>query len=249
MISWVLLTHNRSEIVSEAFGHCLRNAGAPWKEIIWVDNGSDFDHYARLQALFRPYVHTAVSYHHNRGVAAGYNAGMGLATGDYIVVTGCDMKMPANWLALFIEYVTKIPQTAVACIYSKPLSKSTERIRGPAQIVNGLPLVPAFPIERRIFKRELLRDIGYFWETFGLYSYDDIAWAHTAERVAMEKGLINYVIPNVVAEHLGTEGIHKNVNEDPAYHAMKQREATDPAKRAELERLRGLGWPAYRAFL
>lgn len=250
--SWIILTHNRAETVNRAMRHCMANAGAEWDELVWVDNGSDPEQYTEIACGPLGDASTRVRHAINRGVARGYNTGMGLATKDYIVITGCDMLMPDNWLKTFKEYVTRIPETGVACIYSSPWSLKHERLRLPygVQEKNDLCYVPAMPIERRIFRRELLRDFGYLPESFGLYGFDDLAWAARVESVCMEKNLLCYVIPGMVAQHLGDEGIEEHTGRDgQEYHAMKRREVEDPAKLVELERLKGLAWPRFSPFL
>lgn len=250
-VSLIILTHNRAEIVRKAVDHNLGNAGDMIEEIIWVDNGSEGLEFERLYNYMYSAADVCVLNARNLGVAKGYNRGMGLATQDYIVITGCDMLMPDDWLRTFKEYVTAIPQTGVACMYSCHWAERPERIRKfGVEELGGLPFVRAMPIERRIFRRDLLADFGYFPETFGLYGYDDIAWANRVEQVCVEKGLLSYVIHGAVAQHLGTEGINAYDGKDPAeYHAFKKREAEDPAKKAELARREELGWPRFTPFL
>lgn len=249
-VSWLLLTFNRGQTVRKSVTHNFDNAGCAPDELIWVDNGSTDIITREFMLSLDPEV--SILNNENLGVAKGYNRGMALATMDYIVITGSDMLMPDNWLSTFKDYVTKIPNTGVACIYSHHWTSKKERIREPygRQVYNGLEYVPAMPIERRIFKRSLLADFGYFPESFGLYSYDDLAWAYRAEKVCQEKGLLHYVIPDLVAEHMGTEGVAKyDGKDDVEYHLMKKREAADPAKKAELQRLKGLGWPKFTPFM
>jgi GT2 family glycosyltransferase len=249
-VSWIILTHNRPEIVRKALEHNAGNAGDDWDELVWVDNGSSLQNLVSMQNSLFDYADIQVQNRENMGVARGYNQGLGLATKDYVLITGCDMLMPNNWLRTFKDYVEKIPETGVACIYSSHWTEKPERIRQfGIDESRGLPIVHAMPIERRIFKRSLLADFGYFPETFGLYGYDDLAWAYTAERVCMEKCLISYVIPGFVAQHLGTEGFaNYDGKDDHAYHEMKRKEVMDPEKRAELARLRGLRWPRFSPF-
>lgn len=248
-ISWIILTYNRAEIVKRAFSHNATNAGAPWDELVWVDNGSKEEDYYDMDSFLATDIH--VQNNQNNGVAKGYNQGLGLATKDYVVITGCDMLMPNNWLRTFKDYVEQIPNTGVACMYSSHWTEKPERIRKfGIDESHKLPIVHAMPIERRIFRRELLADFGYFPETFGLYGYDDIAWAMRAEQVCAERGLLSYVIPGYVAQHLGTEGINAHDGKDGAeYHAMKRAQVEDPLKQAELERRRALDWPIFKAFL
>ncbi len=248
--SWIILTFNRAEIVREAIGHCLDNSGAPEAitQLVWVDNGST-DGVRDVMRGFEPDV--SVLYSENKGVARGYNTGMGLATEEFVVVTGCDFRMPDNWLKTMLDYVTQIPETGMACIYSQHWTYKHERLRKQYGVDNSyaLPIVHAMPIERHIYRRELLSAFGYYPETFGMYGFDDVARAYRIEKVCDELGLLYYVIPDLVAEHLGTEGLNAaDGKDDLAYHAMKRKEATDPAKRAELARLKELGWPKFSPF-
>lgn len=246
-VSWVILTHNRAEIVEWAFDHNFDNAGYPFHEIVWCDNGSKpAERYYMENVVFGAYVNTTILNRLNLGAAKGYNRAMGLATGDYIVITGCDMLMPEGWLKTFMDYVTKIPETGMALMYSRPLDKCPERLLGPRQTINGLDIIPAFPVERRIFKRELLADFGYFPETFGLYGFDDLALAHRIIQVCNEKNLYCYLIPDQVPIHLDGEGVDTPTDD---YTRFKHKEALDPAKRAEFERLRQLNFPRFTPFL
>lgn len=250
-VSWVILTHNRAEIVERSFFHNSFNARYPAREVIWCDNGSNADQRKQLEFTFY-HVATKILNSDNLGAAKGYNRAMGLATSDYIVITGCDMLMPEGWLRTFMDYVTRIQNTGMAVMYSRPLAKCPERLRGPRQTINGLDIIPAFPVERRIFRRELLADFGYFPETFGLYGFDDLALAHRIEQVCKEKGLLSYLIPDQIPIHLDGEGVdtpkYGDSTEDK-YHQMKHKEATDPAKRAEFARLRALNFPRFTPFL
>ncbi len=247
-VSWIILTYNRGAVVRQSVKHNFDTAGVAPDELIWVDNGSTDVITRDFMSGLDPEV--SILNNENLGVAKGYNRGLGLATGDYIVITGCDMLMPNNWLGIMLDYVTGIPDTGVACVYSRSLASCQERVHGLRRVVNGLPIIPALPIERRIFRRELLADFGYFPESFGLYGMDDLAWAQRAERVCAEKGLLSYVIPDMQAEHLGTEGVSRYDGKDEAaYHAMKKREASEHGKIIELARLRGLGWPRFTPYL
>lgn len=245
-ISWVVLTYNRGDTVKKAISHNMANAGSEWHEMVWVDNGST-DHVRELMAEFRPEV--SILHKTNLGVAKGYNAGMIMSRGDYIVITGCDVLMPDNWLAMFKEYVTQIPNTGVCAMYTGPLSECQERIRGERYEIGGLPIVPAMPIGRRIFRRELLADFGYFHEGFGLYGWDDVPWAYRAEKICQEKNLLCYVIPDKFGEHLGTEGINQYDGRDQSeYHRFKAREVANPEKHKLLSQLAEQRWPKFTPY-
>lgn len=251
-ISWLVLTYNRAEKVQRAMTHNVACMGVPKAgvELVWVDNGSRDG----LREIMYPFVDWFNSaqlcwFEENQGVARGYNEAMRRATGELLVITGCDMLMPPNWLRTFMDCFDRIPETGVACMYSGPLSWVPERIRGEEELRNGLKIRPAMPIGRRMFRRGLLRDAGFLREDFGLYGWEDVEWGYRVERVCREQGLLTYVLPEHVAEHLGTEGVVGYDGKDEReYHAFKQREANDPKKQELMEWCHRNAYPYYNPF-
>lgn len=246
-ISWVILTYNRLEPVKRAFVHNVENAGAPIDELIWVDNGSND---GTKEFALEQHPDVMVANKVNLGVAKGYNRAFVLATGDYIVITGCDMLMPKDWMKTLKTYLEKIPNTGVACMYSVQLDEVKERLKGEREIVEGLPIVPALPIGRRVFSRQVLEETGYLREDFGLYGWEDVEWATRCWNACKRIGVRSYVIPDMVAEHLGTEGIKMTDGKDPIdYHKFKQDEVKDPKKMELLRWCETNNYPYYNPYV
>lgn len=249
-VSLVLLTMNRAAVVARAYAHNLSSAGADVDEVVWVDNGSTDEQGLVMSRAIRgvrePDV--VVLNRKNLGVARGYNRGYALATGDYVVITGCDMLMPDQWLATMLAYQEEL--NGITCIYSRPFSDVPERMEGPPAVApSGASYQPAMPIGRRLLRRDLFLDIGYFREDFGLYGWEDVEWGHRASKVCKEKGLPTYAIPGMVAEHLGTEGVlGHDGKDDAAYHAFKRMEALNPKKQDVLRRAREDGYPHFNPY-
>lgn len=246
-ISWLILTYNRLPSVQRAIPHCMKNAGRLWDEMVWCDNGSTDGVREWMMKEVGP--KTSILFSENRGVAKGYNACLGNARGTHLVITGCDMLMPDNWLARMAECFEKIPDTGIVTIYASPIKTTPERIRGEPETINGILTQPAMPIGRRMLPRSLIKDIGYFHEGFGLYGYDDLPWGYRAERVCKEKGLRFYNLPNLVAEHLGTEGaVGFDHRDEHAYWKWKRKEVEAPWKQDLLRKLEKEGWPRFSEF-
>jgi GT2 family glycosyltransferase len=250
-ISWVILTLNRAQTVAQSYVHNLEQAGAPIDELIWVDNGSSHSEYLQLERLFKC-ADVKVRNIQNLGVAKGYNRGIVLATGDLIAITGCDRFMPMHWLKTMVNYFETIPQTGVISVYSKPPETMPERFKHRVPIeedYNGLPIIQAMPMGAKMFRRELLKDVGHLREDFGLYGWEDVEWGYRAQRILAEKNLLSYIIPNFLAVHSGSEGI-KDFNglDNEDYHAFKQREANDPKKAERMEWCRDNGFQHYSPF-
>lgn len=246
-LSLVVLTFNRGETVREVMGHNLKNAGRKIDELIWVDNGS---HDCVGEVMWKLEPDVTVINRENLGVAKGYNRGIVLATGTHIIITGCDRFMPDGWASTFQKYFESIPQTGLISCYSQPIEKVPERIRHNIELVNGLPIQKAMPMEAKCFPREIIRDAGHLREDFGLYGWEDVEWSHRVERVCAEKGLITYTIPDFISKHQGTEGVSPYDGVDNRdYHEFKRRESNDPHKAEMMNRCRMEGWKYYSPYV
>lgn len=251
-VSWVILTMDRAPLVERAVTANIKSAGAPIDEIVWVDNGSK-DGVLDFMHGIRPDV--SILHKDNQGVSAGYNRGFALSGGSHIVITGCDMIMPDGWLQCFKNYFEKIPDTGAAAMYCVPIKDVPERKLGEPAKVNGLDLIPALPMGRRMVSREFLRGCGYLREDFGLYGWEDIEWAERAVRYCKEHGLRYYMIPGMMADHLGRDSWPEQLRHDPEkvkqddeYFRWKQEQVKDPQKIQLLEWCRSNNWPHYNPY-
>ncbi len=240
-VSWLILTHNRNEVVGKSFEYNKANAGMVADEVILVDNGSTTP--ISLSSDVR------VRNEKNRGVAIGYNQALSLARGDLLVITGCDTYMPKDWMKKMYECFEKISNTGSVAIYSKPVYQVSNRTIGEVQVINGIKIQPALPIDRRMFTRELLKGAGFLREDFGLYGYEDVEWAYRALKWCIANDKLSYVLPDLVAEHLGTEGILAHDGKDgKEYHEFKKKQVEDPAKEAKMKWCRDNNFPYYNPY-
>jgi GT2 family glycosyltransferase len=252
-ISWVILTYNRGDTVQRSIRHNLNNCGHGIDEIIWVDNGSESEEFNKIVPAFPVPPDVVVQNRENLGVAKGYNRGIILATGDLIVITGCDRLMPDRWLAKMVEHFEKIPETGIISVYSQPPEVVPERFKNDVAITeerNGLDIIPAMPMGAKMFRRSLLKFAGHLREDFGLYGWEDVEWGFRLRRVLEEQKQISYILPNFLAEHLGSEGIKEfNGKDGEDYHAFKQREAHDPRKSELLAWCKDNEYPYYTPYV
>lgn len=205
-VSWIVLTHNRKQAVFKSVHHNWFVSAYPVHELIHVDNATtDEDFCDTFASMFRPQVQ--IRHQSNLGVSKGYNRGYLNATGSHVLITGMDRLMPAGWLRDIALYFGKIPNTGVISIYAPPVrlgdnyrvSRYFERL--PIH-VNDFWIQPAVPFEARICSKEFFHKVGFLREDFDTYGFEDCEWGMRAERVARELGLINYVIPGLMANHL-----------------------------------------------
>lgn len=129
----------------------------------------------------------------NKGVAKGYNAGFLLAESDFIVISGTDTIMPQDWLKSFYE----------------------NRCNGIAGICDHDGLGP------KIIDRNILKEIGYLREDFGLYGWDDVEFCRRCKRFGFETRRFNLEF-----EHIGDEGLSNySGNDNKEYWEFKKNEA------------------------
>lgn len=253
-VSWCLLTYGRAAVAQKTFPYCLQNAGYPIEEIVWCDNFSSLEERKQIEAvvdsLDKPT--TKIFFPRNMGVAKGYNATVSQARSEYLVITGMDCFMPSNWLADMMDVLQNAPDCGASMIYTQPIEKVSERIRGPEFNWHGKRLQEAMMLGRRLIKTSMQREIGYFNEMLGLYGHDDICMSNTAERIFKENGLKPYCLLDMPATHLGTEGIvmdHAGQDGDPAeYWKFKNKEATAPWKSVFVANHKANGAPRFSPF-
>lgn len=249
-ISWVLLTWNREETVRKSISHNLKNAGFPIYEIIHCDNGSTDGTRAVVDEILHPQV--KIYHNENLGVSKGYARPMLLSTGTHIVITGCDRLMPDGWLHSFAEVFDKIPGTGAVSMYSQPIEKLRERLRGPVEgeTINGLHVVRAQPFGARMITRDLWLKAGSYDEDLGLYAYEDLIHSERMMKVCRENSWHYFALPGKIPEHLGDEGARQFRGLDPKeYHEFKQREVKDPRKMEIVLKHREAGWPYINPYI
>lgn len=223
-VSLVLLTCGRKEAIVHSLGQNILNAGHDIFELIHVDNGSGGQFCHWFETNYRPSIQ--VINETNIGVAKGYNQGMALARGTHICITGCDRQMPNLWLKHMVEAMEKIPNTGVISLYTqdKPDEDKTQRYVGEPKIINGVKIQESLPCEARLHSRQLLMDVGYFREDFGLYGHEDCEWADRVNRYTYKNNLINYILPDLARAYQLPHG------DEGEYKAMKKKQNDDPRK-------------------
>ena len=209
MVSVCLLTIDRYWITRYTIELLLKNSGGVELELLVLDNGSkdkriiDF-----IQGLVDskkyPNLITVglIEEKVNIGVAKGFNKLFKEAKGDYICMVGNDILVDPNWVLDLVYYNSMVQKSGLSCIYClldkgeyKPLLTYDDTFLNVWQNKNNL----VYGVT--LFKRELLKEVGFFDERLGLYGCEDSQFAW---RLSM-LGYHNYYIPGQSSIHIGSD--------------------------------------------
>ena len=209
MISVVVPTYGRRELLAQTLASLARQSGAPPFEVLVIDDGVDaaLGEWVRGLALSLDVrvLHHAV----NRGRAAARNTGIAAARGDVIQFLDSDMRVAPGFLAAHaalhdgpdvvalgrIVTAKEIPRSAYVAYID---SRGVQKVR------------PGAPIPSRYFMTgnssvaaPLLARAGGFDEEFDEYGGEDTEMGY---RLAAHGGCFRYA-EGAVAEHLDLHGV------------------------------------------
>lgn len=250
--AWIILTFNRPKTVVEAFKKNWESIRNKPDQLIWVDNGSHPENIGQMSEVLGSKATTIVLHQENLGVSKGYNTGMVLARTDLLCITGCDRLMPERWADRMIECFDKIPETAAVSCYSEYKRENImDRYFNGYEIqnINGIEVIDAEPFEARMWTRQMLSEVGYFHEGFGLYGYEDCHWGPRFKKVAKEKGNRCFTFPDFNAVHLADSSFQVDMNDSPDYVAFKKKENDQDWKWPLMEKLASEGYPRFTPYV
>lgn len=129
-------------------------------ELIIVDDDSPF-HNDYLEKQADIYIrHTGG----NKGCAVGWNDGLKVATGDYLVIISDDVFVTEGWLECMVNALTLFPNSLASMPAVSNMPSGTE----PEEITTWIPAC-CF-----MLKPETLKIVGYFDEQFHPFNYEDV---------------------------------------------------------------------------
>ena len=109
-ISVITLSFDNQKF-TEKFVQSIRENTTLDYELIIVDNGS----HPNTQEWVRSVSDNSIIFESNQGFAKGFNAGLSIAKGKYILMANNDTEFPANWDNLLIENFKLIYSTVCPC--------------------------------------------------------------------------------------------------------------------------------------
>lgn len=104
MVSIILCTYNRAELLPNAIRSVLKQTYRDW-ELIVIDDGSTDDTYGVVKDFFMEDKRIIYFFHRNEGLAKARNIGLAIARGDYICFVDSDDELAPMHLKKRVEYL------------------------------------------------------------------------------------------------------------------------------------------------
>jgi GT2 family glycosyltransferase len=211
-VSIVMLTYNRLHVTKQAVASVRARTRQPY-ELIIVDNGSTDNTPAYLDQLEREGVRVLRNAD-NRGVAAGWNQGLRVATGDCLMVLNNDVVVAGDWLERMTRAAYAIPRAGlIGCRFNsgggaqvlvpnhEDMGDVTQFVRHYAELADRswfeLPRIVGVAM---LWRRDVYERLGEFDEQFQPAGFEDDDYSMRA----LQAGYRNIVANDVFIHHLGS---------------------------------------------
>ena len=185
----IFLTHNQSDMSLKCLDALKENTHYPFR-LIWIDNGSDLEHYENVREKVSKFENIGFRFDVNRFYARAVNQGIILSSARYVVTLSNDVFVTDNWLSKLVSVMENYPKVGL-------LSPLTDNIGSPAPNareaiaqfnlpVNGGSLEQINGLEERfgncldlvsmfcaMIRRETIEKVGLLDERFFILANDD----------------------------------------------------------------------------
>lgn len=219
-VSACFATLNEIETVKKAWPDAKDPGVDEW---LVSDNGSTDGVDDYIREIVKPDVF--IKFKTNTGIAISHNPLFAMASGDLIVLTGCNRIPPVGWVQLFKSHFEAFPDLVACCTFNQNITVS-ERTWGSPRHSKGLTIVPGCLMDVICFKRELFRAVGYYQTCFGLWGVEDIELTSRIQRYCRQNKKLAGFIPGYSNLHMGFDPRepHDSRTSTKEYYELKKAE-------------------------
>lgn len=193
-VSWLVVVYKRPNMIEQVMVELNNTRGFDNYELLVADNNC----LSNCRALpFPGYTH--IKFGQNIGNYQAMNQLLLRSTGDLIIFTGNDIRLPKNWMRKMIDAHYELPNAGLIgfpCSIKPGLDQAD--IGGWNVSIESKPIFG--PVS---FTRAFLNKVGYFRETYGLYGLGDTDHGYRS----LAAGYRNYYLLDYPSIHLGTNGM------------------------------------------
>lgn len=243
-LSLVVLAWNNLELTKSCV-ESLRKHTDPSYELIVVDNGS----HDGTSQLAIDVADVAVLNQGNLGFAAGMNAGLATASGDYVAFINNDTRFPEHWAARILETFESHPSAGIVLPAVTKAGNPVSVRETPGDSIVQLVPFAEFPSGVvYVLRRVIIQSLGGWNESYQQASAEDLdlaftVWAHGLDVVLDERVLIEHESQASVRYLAGRKALYRrNLDQfldtwqDPEHHRRLLGAIDDEAFNHNLER-------------
>lgn len=160
ILTTLLRIPDHRKMVEECLDSVMQHTDWKNTELIVSDDGSPLD-----TQFLRDKAHTYIRRDHAQGCAVGWNQGLRLAKGNYLIVLSDDVVVVPGWIECMRKALDLFP-TAMA---SAPQVEHMPNQGGEPKIMRRWMPASCF-----MLRKEALDKVGYFDEQFHPFNYEDV---------------------------------------------------------------------------
>jgi len=164
--------------------------------VIFVDNGSDEEHFSRIKTVLETLPHLLIRNETNLGFIKATNAGIKASTAPFVVLMNNDTEAVRLWLLKLSRPFSSSREVAAA----GPLTTTTDSWQGkypkgrPGYVIRNSGMLAFFCT---MFRREIFDKIGLLDENFGVGFGDDDDYCRRILNAGYKLALVqDLVIPH-----------------------------------------------------
>ncbi len=199
----VMCTYQGSDMTEEcllSLVKCTKNINY---RLIWVDNGSDYEHVLRtIEVLLREGIpHIAMFNDTNEGFVQAINTGLALSDAPYVILLNNDVVFTPGWLPRMLQWAEKFPEVGIIGPLASPCASWQSIAKLASNTPKGFASIPMYYGDKRakeyakqvaklyegkyrddcemvaffctLIKRAVFDDIGFLCEDYGMGFADD----------------------------------------------------------------------------
>jgi len=164
--------------------------------VIWVDNGSNEDVFQCIQELLQLMPHIIIRNMKNLGFVKATNQGLQFSNAEYVVLMNNDTEAVEGWLDMLVDPMLNNPEIAI----TGPRTSADGSWQGRWEKTKGMFLLPETAMLAffcAMIRKNVVNEIGYLDECFGVGFGDDDDYCHRVSKHGYKLALVqDLLIPH-----------------------------------------------------
>lgn len=181
MYDIIIPNWNQSGFAIKLLESIKKHSSSEDYRVIFVDNGSEEEEFNKIYEVLRLIPHQLIRNKENMGFVKAVNQGLAYSTAPYVVIQNNDTEVVPQWLEKLQQALEQDPSIGM----SGPRTNTPRSWQGEwtktvgTKILSKSAMLAFFCV---MFKREMLEDVGYLDEDYGVGFADDDDYCDRAKK-------------------------------------------------------------------